>query len=78
MMLYSKWVGSAKEGVVRPSSVSSSVVFDLRSPLPMSSTPRGEAQAVWPIRCCPRVCVSFQLPAVNVIHDLLQQMRRPL
>ena len=52
MMLYSKWVGSAKEGVVRPSSVRSSVVLVapelLRELPPMSSTPFGEAQPTRP------------------------------
>ena len=58
-----------KDGVVPPLSVSSSVVvFPLASP--MSSTPRGEAQAAWPCLLCPGVWLFFHLPLVNVVQHL--------
>ena len=59
-----------KNGVVSPLSVNSSVVIlDLHLPSPIRSTPRGEAQAVWPYLLCVRVWVFFQRPAEKVTQE---------
>ena len=58
-----------KNGVVSPLSVNSSVVVLHLIPPPMSSTPRGEAQAVWKCLVCLRVCVFFHIPAEKVTQE---------